>query len=82
MASYGLGSENDDLPAFVVLTPSWSAKRTAQALFTRLWASGFLPAQHQGVALRHGGRSGAVSSRTRLGWTQRRGGRCSTRWRS
>jgi len=31
--SYGLGSENNDLPSFVVLTPSWSAKAAAQALF-------------------------------------------------
>jgi uncharacterized protein (DUF1501 family) len=50
--SYGLGSENNDLPAFVVLTPKWSSKASAQALFTRMWSSGFLPAAHQGVALR------------------------------
>jgi hypothetical protein len=50
--SYGLGSENSDLPAFVVMTPSWSAKRDAQALYNRLWGSGFLPSKHQGVALR------------------------------
>src|SRR5436309_470100 len=50
--SYGLGSENSDLPAFVVMTPSWSAKRDAQALDNRLWGAGFLPSKHQGVALR------------------------------
>src|SRR5262245_60420611 len=50
--SYGLGSANDNLPAFVVMTPSWSAKREAQALYNRLWGSGFLPSKHQGVALR------------------------------
>jgi hypothetical protein len=50
--SYGLGSENNDLPAFVVLTPKWSSKASAQALFTRMWSSGFLPTQHNGVALR------------------------------
>jgi hypothetical protein len=50
--SYGLGSENEDLPAFVVLTPSWSAKANAQALFTRMWQSGFLPTRYSGVALR------------------------------
>src|SRR5436190_1644238 len=50
--SYGLGTENADLPAFVVMTPSWSAKRDAQALYNRLWGSGFLPSKHQGVALR------------------------------
>ena len=50
--SYGLGSENNDLPAFVVLTPKWSSKAAAQALFTRMWSSGFLPSSHNGVALR------------------------------
>lgn len=53
--SYGLGSENRDLPAFVVLTSKWSAKRPAQALFQRLWGSGFLPSEHQGVRLRESG---------------------------
>src|SRR5690606_13011298 len=50
--SYGLGSECDNLPSFVVMTPSWSAKREAQALYQRLWSSGFLPTKHSGVALR------------------------------
>jgi len=50
--SYGLGSENNDLPAFVVLTPKFSSKVAAQALFTRMWSSGFLPTAHSGVALR------------------------------
>lgn len=53
--SYGLGSENNDLPAFVVLTPKWSSKASAQALFTRMWSSGFLPGRHNGVALRSAG---------------------------
>src|SRR5215470_949738 len=53
--SYGLGSEAENLPAFVVMTPRWSAKRDAQALYQRLWGSGFLPSQHQGVALRPNG---------------------------
>ena len=53
--AYGLGSESNDLPAFVVLTPSWSSKANAQALFTRMWSSGFLPTQYNGVALRSGG---------------------------
>jgi hypothetical protein len=53
--SYGLGSLNQDLPAFVVMTPSWSSKANAQALFSRLWGSGFLPTTHQGVALRSQG---------------------------
>ena len=50
--SYGLGSEAENLPAFVVMTPRWSAKRDAQALYQRLWGSGFLPSKYQGVALR------------------------------
>jgi hypothetical protein len=50
--SYGLGSESDNLPAFVVLTPRWKSKAAAQALFTRMWSSGFLPTKHAGVALR------------------------------
>ncbi|MBX3731676.1 MAG: DUF1501 domain-containing protein [Verrucomicrobiae bacterium] len=50
--AYGLGSENNDLPAFVVLTPNWSSKANAQALFTRMWSSGFLPTRYSGVTLR------------------------------
>jgi len=50
--AYGLGSENNDLPAFVVLTPNWSSKANAQALFTRMWSSGFLPTKYAGVTLR------------------------------
>ena len=50
--SYGLGSTNQDLPAYVVLHSSWSSTRDAQALFSRLWGTGFLPSEHQGVELR------------------------------
>ena len=50
--SYGLGSESNDLPAFVVFTPFWSSGTAAQALFSRMWASGFLPGKYSGVALR------------------------------
>ena len=53
--AYGLGSESNDLPAFVVLTPVWKSKAAAQALFTRMWSSGFLPGRFNGVALRAGG---------------------------
>lgn len=53
--SYGLGTMNDNLPAFVVMTPSWTGRKEAQALFNRLWGSGFLPSKHQGVALRSTG---------------------------
>ena len=53
--SYGLGSESNDLPAFVVLTPLWSSGTAGQALFTRMWSSGFLRSSYNGVALRSSG---------------------------
>ncbi len=46
---YGLGSENEDLPAFVVMV---SKDRGGQPLFARLWGSGFLPGKYDGVELR------------------------------
>jgi len=51
--SYGLGSENRDLPAFVVMV---SVGRTGgdQPLYERLWGSGFLPSQYQGVKFQNG----------------------------
>ncbi|MBI1790126.1 MAG: DUF1501 domain-containing protein [Acidobacteria bacterium] len=52
--SYGLGSENQDLPAFVVLISQSSALNVDQPLFSRLWGSGFLPSNHQGVKFRAG----------------------------
>lgn len=53
--SYGLGSANDNLPAFVVLLSQAQAINTDQPLFSRLWSSGFLPSSHQGVRFRAGG---------------------------
>ncbi|HYO81105.1 MAG TPA: DUF1501 domain-containing protein [Bryobacteraceae bacterium] len=53
-ASYGLGSDNDNLPAFVVLLSQAHAINTDQPLFSRLWSSGFLPSSHQGVRFRGG----------------------------
>jgi len=50
--SYGLGSLNDDLPSFVVMISQGFGNM--QALFSRLWGSGFLPAEHQGVQFRAG----------------------------
>jgi hypothetical protein len=52
--SYGLGSANDNLPAFVVLLSQAHAINTDQPLFSRLWSSGFLPSSHQGVRFRSG----------------------------
>jgi hypothetical protein len=53
--SYGLGTLNENLPAFVVMTATWTGRKQAQALYNRLWGSGFLPSKHQGVALRSQG---------------------------
>jgi hypothetical protein len=53
--SYGLGTMNQNLPAFVVMTSTWSSTTDAQALYNRLWGAGFLPSKHQGVALRSKG---------------------------
>ncbi|HEV8130609.1 MAG TPA: DUF1501 domain-containing protein [Acidobacteriota bacterium] len=52
--SYGLGSENQNLPAFVILISQANALNTDQPLFSRLWGSGFLPSSHQGVRFRAG----------------------------
>jgi len=54
--SYGLGTANRNLPAFVVMTPSWT-RGNDQALYQRLWGSGFLPGKHAGVSLRSQGDS-------------------------
>ena len=53
--SYGLGSENQNLPAFVVLLSQAQALNTDQPLFSRLWGNGFLPSKYQGVKFRAGG---------------------------
>jgi hypothetical protein len=53
--AYGLGSENRDLPAFVVLISQGSGNPNDQPLYDRLWGSGFLPTQFQGVKFRAGG---------------------------
>jgi hypothetical protein len=53
--SYGLGSENNDLPAFVVFTPRFPEGSNGQAIYNRMWGSGFLPTKYSGVALRGAG---------------------------
>jgi len=53
--SYGIGSPNQDLPAYVVLHSRIAAGSQTQALFSRLWGSGFLQTKHAGVALRSSG---------------------------
>jgi len=52
--SYGLGSENQDLPAYLVLLSQGTGKDPGQPLFSRLWGNGYLPGNHQGVQLRPG----------------------------
>ncbi len=54
-ASYGLGSENAELPAYVVLTSFGSGRKDDQPLYDRLWSAGFLPSKHQGVKFRNSG---------------------------
>ncbi len=50
--SYGLGSPNQNLPAYIVMISRGPGQK--QALYERLWGAGFLPARHQGVKLRSG----------------------------
>src|SRR5258708_4136988 len=49
--SYGVGSGNKDLPAFVVVVSSGSQNPGDQPPYGPLWGSGFLPPRHQGVEL-------------------------------
>ena len=53
--SYGLGSNNADLPNYVVLTSRGTGRPNDQPLYDRLWGAGFLPNQHQGVKFRNTG---------------------------
>jgi len=52
--SYGLGSENENLPTFVAMISQGTGKNPGQPIFSRLWGSGFLPSSHQGVGIRPG----------------------------
>ena len=53
--SYGLGSLNQNLPAFVALVARPSNTEQVQAIAARLWSSGCLPGEHAGVAFRSSG---------------------------
>lgn len=53
--SYGLGSETDELPSFVVMTSSDQGKTCGQLFFDYYWGSGFLPSRYQGVQFRNTG---------------------------
>ena len=52
--NYGLGAETSDLPSFVAMSSRGTGKG-GQPLYDRLWGSGFLPSQHQGVKFRNQG---------------------------
>ena len=54
-ASYGLGSDNENLPAFVVLVAIPSNREQEQAISSRLWSSGYLSGDHAGVRFRSSG---------------------------
>jgi len=53
--TYGLGTENENLPAFVVLVAIPSNREQEQAISARLWSAGYLPGQHAGVSFRSQG---------------------------
>jgi hypothetical protein len=53
--SYGLGTENQDLPAFVALVSQGTGNPNDQPLYDRLWGSGFLPTKYQGIKFRSSG---------------------------
>ena len=53
--NYGLGSNNRDMPGYIVMLSQGKGKNPGQPIFSRLWGSGFIPSSHQGVQLRGGG---------------------------
>ncbi|REJ68160.1 MAG: DUF1501 domain-containing protein [Planctomycetota bacterium] len=52
--NYGIGSECQDLPAYIVMISVGTGATISQPLFARLWSSGFLPSDYQGVRFRSG----------------------------
>ncbi|MCM8529858.1 MAG: DUF1501 domain-containing protein [Lentisphaeraceae bacterium] len=52
--SYGLGSENKNLPDYSVMISQGSGRKGGQPIYTKLWGNGFLPSVHQGVQFRAG----------------------------
>ena len=53
--AYGLGSDNQDLPAYVVLTSKGTGRPEDEPLYDRLWGNGFLATKYQGVKFRNTG---------------------------
>ena len=78
--SYGLGSENQDLPAFVVMISQGGGN--SQPLADRQWGSGFLPTSYQGVKFRSGGDPVLYLSNPAGLFERQRGAVSSTIWRS
>jgi hypothetical protein len=78
-ASYGLGSDNANLPTFVVLITQGIGNM--QALSARFWGSGFLPSEHQGCKLRSGG-DPVLFLGPRRACRARDRRACSTSWRA
>ncbi len=73
--NYGLGSEAEDLPAFVVMTSISKNTTCGQIFYDFYWGSGFLPSQYQGVKFRSGGdpvlylsNPGGMTRQMRRGW--------------
>lgn len=79
--SYGLGSENKDLPAFVVMVSLGTGNTGDQPLYDRLWAAAFSPLAIRASSFRTG-RTRCCTCRTRRALTLRCGGGSSTTWRS
>jgi len=76
---YGLGTENQNLPSFIVMISN--GKESDQPLYTRLWGSGFLPSEYQGVQFRARA-TRCCSSPTRRASMPRAAAGCSTAWQS
>jgi hypothetical protein len=71
--SYGLGSDNHNLPAFVAMVSQGSGNPNDQPLYDRLWGSGFLPTKYQGIKFRSVGDPVLyLSNPSGLGQTTRR----------
>ena len=73
--TYGLGSENQDLPGFVVLITGGTDPTGGKTL----WSSGFLPSRLPGRAVPHGGRADPVRHQSRRAWAATSAAAASTR---
>jgi len=53
--SYSLETMNGSLPGYFVMTPTWTGRKPGQPIYSRLWGSGVLPSNYQGVPIRRSG---------------------------